>query len=108
MYKYYLIRHNNKQYKVRAENEDAAVAKLKIVLENKDQELFTTNVDDGFGDIAKILGGIAVTALEGKKMLQSSSTPPISESIMKSMAVIGTDILAMGAEVANLAKKNLK
>lgn len=108
MYKYYLIKHNNKQYKVRAENEDAAVAKLKIVLENKDQELFTTNVDDGFGDIAKILGGIAVTALEGKKMLQSSPTPPISESIMKSMAVIGTDILAMGAEVANLAKKNLK
>lgn len=108
MYKYYLVKHNNKQYKVRAENEDAAIAKVKIVLEDRDQELFTTNVDDGFGDIAKILGGIAVTALEGKKMLQSSKEPPIAESVMKSVAVIGADILAMGAEVANLAKKNLK
>lgn len=107
MYKYYLVTHCGKKYKVKAECEDAAVAKLRICLQNRDQELFSTNINDGIGDIAKMLGGIAVAALENKKLLQSAN-PTITEGVAKSLAVFGTDIIAIGAELANFAKKSTK
>lgn len=105
MYRYYLIKHCGKKYKVKAENEDAAVAKLRICLQNKEQELFSTNIEDGVGDIAKLLGGIAVAALEKKKMLQSAN-PTVAEGVAKSIAAFGTDIISIGAELANFAKKS--
>jgi len=104
--RYYLIKHNGKSYKVKAECENAAIAKLRLCLNNKDQKVFSTNISDGVEDVAKILGGIAVAALEKKKMLQSKN-PTVVEGAVKTLGVLGADILAAGAELANLAKRNL-
>ena len=104
MYKMYRVRHGKKCYKVKAECEEAAVAKLRIYLEN-DLSIFDKDVHDGIGDIAQFLGGIAVNILEKKKLLQSKD-PSILESSMKALGVIGVDLIGIGAEITNIVNKN--
>jgi hypothetical protein len=105
MYSFYKVKYKEKCYKVRAECEDAAIAKLKVYLENKDS-IFESDIQDGVGDLAGILGGIALNILEQKKMLQTSRNPSVLESSLKTLGVIGADLIGIGSEITSISKRN--
>lgn len=64
------------------------------------------SIQDGIGEIAKILGGIALVAAENKRMLESKN-PSVVEGALKSVGVLGASLVGIGGSIAKFAARNL-
>lgn len=64
------------------------------------------SIQDGIGEIAKILGGIALVAAENKRMLESKN-PDVAEGALKSVGVLGASLVGIGGSIAKFAARNL-
>lgn len=66
----------------------------------------TVQLQDGLESLAKILGGIAITAMEHKKMLQSKD-PTVLEGALKTAGVLGAGLVGIGASIAKFCARNI-
>ena len=66
----------------------------------------TRKIEDGIASLATILGTIAVQAAESKKLLQSSSSPSVTESALKAAGVLGASLVGIGSSIAKFAARN--
>lgn len=66
----------------------------------------TAKLQDGLDSLVKIFGGVAIAALEHKKMLQSKD-PTVLEGALKTAGVLGATLVGIGASVAKFCARNI-